>query len=314
MKFDCFYEVKIIRGKRTRTEKWGYFPYSIVKKDVKALYKDGADIDYIGLEDGTVEGEAFNADGQRGNLTQEAGTYAPSSITDAKINYEIDVDSQGVQKTSFELDEYVVGSTSGAIGRIDVIGSSSNLYIEQFSEAQFDIDETITGMTSGMTAKVSQFIASPLHAANNLLSYADIDKTSGDFLEYFRRDFMPLIDKDVLANKRLLQKHIQDLYLSKGTKESYEFLFRILYGLEAEIAFPTENVIRPSESEFVEPTVMRLNINVSNNTATGSVSNSLNVLKARAAVDQIIVPKANDQTRFTKSFRSTNSRLMLYSL
>ena len=42
MKFDCFYEVKIIRGKRTRTEKWGYFPYSIVKKDVKELYKDGA--------------------------------------------------------------------------------------------------------------------------------------------------------------------------------------------------------------------------------------------------------------------------------
>ena len=43
MKFNSFYEVKIIRGKRTRTEKWGYFPYSIVKIDVKALYKDGAD-------------------------------------------------------------------------------------------------------------------------------------------------------------------------------------------------------------------------------------------------------------------------------
>ena len=42
MKFNCFYEVKIIRGKRTRTEKWGYYPYSMVKKDVKALYKDGA--------------------------------------------------------------------------------------------------------------------------------------------------------------------------------------------------------------------------------------------------------------------------------
>ena len=42
MKFDCFYEVKIIRGKRTRTEKWGYFPYSMVMKDVKELYKDGA--------------------------------------------------------------------------------------------------------------------------------------------------------------------------------------------------------------------------------------------------------------------------------
>ena len=109
-----------------------------------------------------------------------------------------------------------------------------------------------------MTATVAKFTASPLHAANNLLSYADVDKTSGDFLEYYRRDFMPLIEKDILANKRLLQKHIQELYLAKGTKESYEFLFRILYGLEAEISFPTENVIRPSESEFVQPTVMRL--------------------------------------------------------
>ena len=175
------------------------------------IYKDAADIDYIGLEDGTVAGEAFNTDGQRGNMLQEAGTYAPSSVTTAKINFEHDVDTQDqpvIAKTSFEQDEYVVGSTTGALARIDVIGSSSNLYIEQFSEAQFDIDETITGMTSKMEAKVDSFKASPLHAANNLLSYADVDKTSGDFIEYFRRDFMPFIDRDILANKRLLQKHV----------------------------------------------------------------------------------------------------------
>ena len=231
------------------------------------IYKDAADIDYISLEDGTVAGEAFNADGQRGNLIQEPGTYAPSSVTSAKFNYEVDIDqyklapnAPELAKTSFEKDEYVVGSTSGAVGRIDVIGNSSNLYIEQFSEAQFDIDETITGKTSGMTAKVASFKASPLHAANNLLSYADVDKTSGDFIEYFRRDFMPFIDRDVVANKRLLQKHVKDLYLSKGTKESIEFLFRILYGDEgeAEVVYPGDNVIKPSESEFSQPTIMRL--------------------------------------------------------
>ena len=222
------------------------------------VYKDAADIDYIGLEDGTTAGEAFNSAGERGNLLQESGTYAPSSIPSAKFNYEIDIDSGGAQKTSFEKDEFVVGSTSGAIGRVDVIGTSSNLYIEQFSEAQFEPDEIITGKTSGMQATVASFTASPLQAANNLLSYADVDKTSGDFLEYFRRDFMPFIDRDVLANKRLLQKHVQELYLSKGSKESYEFLFRILYGLEAEVTFPGDRVIKPSESEFSEPTVMRL--------------------------------------------------------
>ena len=147
------------------------------------IYKDAADIDYIGLEDGTVAGEAFNSVGERGNLLQESGTYAPSSITNAKINYEIDLDSGGAQKTSFEKDEFVVGSKSSALGRVDVIGTSSNLYIEQFSEAQFEPDEIITGKTSGMTATVDSFKASPLHAVNNLLSYADVDKTSGDFLE-----------------------------------------------------------------------------------------------------------------------------------
>ena len=39
---------------------------------------------------------------------------------------------------------------------------------------------------------------------------------------------------------------------------SYEFLFRILYGLEAEVTFPGDNVIKPSVSEFSEPTIMRL--------------------------------------------------------
>ena len=222
------------------------------------VYKDAADIDYIGLEDGTTAGESFNSAGERGNLLQEPGTFAPSSLTSGKFNYEVDIDSGGTQKTSFEKGEFVVGSTTGAIGRIDVIGTSSNLYIEQFSEAQFDINETIVGKTSQMNAKVASFTASPLQAANNLLSYADVDKTSGDFLEYFRRDFMPFIDRDVLANKRLLQKHVQELYLSKGTKESYEFLFRILYGLEAEVSFPGDNVIKPSVSDFSEPTVMRL--------------------------------------------------------
>ena len=72
------------------------------------IYKDAADIDYISLEDGTVAGEAFNADGQRGNLIQEPGTYAPSSVTSAKFNYEVDkIDKLLVRDfTDDEVKEY----------------------------------------------------------------------------------------------------------------------------------------------------------------------------------------------------------------
>ena len=43
MPFDCFYKVKITREKKTKIERWGYYPYSMVMKDVKKLYKEGAD-------------------------------------------------------------------------------------------------------------------------------------------------------------------------------------------------------------------------------------------------------------------------------
>lgn len=43
MKFDCFYKVKVTQDGKTETYHWGYFPYSMVLKDMKTLYKEGAD-------------------------------------------------------------------------------------------------------------------------------------------------------------------------------------------------------------------------------------------------------------------------------
>ena len=62
------------------------------------------------------------------------------------------------------------------------------------------------------------------YSANNLLDYADVDRTTGDFLEYFRRDFMPSIDANILADKRLLAKHINQIYLAKGSLSDLRFL------------------------------------------------------------------------------------------
>jgi|TARA_R110000824_G_scaffold7918_1_gene36125 hypothetical protein len=43
VKLDCFYKVKVTQDGKTETYYWGYFPYSWVLKDVKSLYKQGAD-------------------------------------------------------------------------------------------------------------------------------------------------------------------------------------------------------------------------------------------------------------------------------
>jgi len=43
VKRDCFYKVKVTQDGKTETYRWGYFPWSWVLKDVKQLYKNGAD-------------------------------------------------------------------------------------------------------------------------------------------------------------------------------------------------------------------------------------------------------------------------------
>ncbi len=43
MTFDCFYKVKVTQNGKTETYHWGYFPWSMVLKDIKTLYKEGAD-------------------------------------------------------------------------------------------------------------------------------------------------------------------------------------------------------------------------------------------------------------------------------
>ena len=44
MKRDCFYKVKVTKDGKTETYRWGYFPWSMVLKDVKQLYNDGVDV------------------------------------------------------------------------------------------------------------------------------------------------------------------------------------------------------------------------------------------------------------------------------
>ena len=210
------------------------------------IFEQGTDLETIGLEDG------------EGALIQETKTFSPSPIDKAKLLFE--QNTVGQTQTGFwEIGEYVVGSTSGATARIDVLATVDNkLYIEVFTEAQFLPEETIVGQNSGYTAKVKSFEGGALFAANNLLDYADVDKTTGDFLEYFRRDFMPTIDSKIIADKRLLAKHINNIYLSKGSMASYDFLFRVLYNEDIEVSYPRDNMIKSSDSKWTESTVINL--------------------------------------------------------
>ena len=69
---------------------------------------------------------------------------------------------------------------------------------------------------------------------------------------------MPTIDSKIIADKRLLAKHINNIYLTKGSMASYDFLFRVLYNEDIEVSYPRDNMIKPSDSKWTESTVLNL--------------------------------------------------------
>jgi len=80
----------------------------------------------------------------------------------------------------------------------------------------------------------------------NLLSYKDVDQTTEEFLDYFTNDFLPFFPKETLLSKEETIKVARQLYQTKGTPASYEFLFRVLFNSDFEVFNTKEAVFKAS--------------------------------------------------------------------
>lgn len=96
-----------------------------------------------------------------------------------------------------------------------------------------------------------------LDASRGLPDYNDIDRTLDAFIERFQREYMANIPRDIQANKRLLVKYIREFYNTRGSQESYRFLFRILFNEEIDFYYPGEDILRASDGRWVQETVIR---------------------------------------------------------
>ena len=91
----------------------------------------------------------------------------------------------------------------------------------------------------------------PTYKTRRLEQYNDIDTTSQEYIQYFIDKYMNGIPADILANKALLEKHILDVYRSKGSIEGLKLLFRLFYNLEANIYLPQDDILRTSDGKWV---------------------------------------------------------------
>ena len=112
--------------------------------------------------------------------------------------------------------------------------------------------------------------------AKNLPLYADIDTTVDEFAEYFYRTYINQIPREIIADKAMVLKHIQDFYKARGTEKSIAFLLRILLGEDkTEFYYPKRDVLRASDGKwFVEKSVKIEDVKVN-----GIANTDFNVLR-----------------------------------
>ena len=195
----------------------------------------------------------------------------------------------------FEKGEVVTGLTSGATATVLAEdNANSAIYIEQ--NRFFQVGEIITGGSSKARGKISKYQGNPVQTLQQLLEYADIDKTITDFLDQFRDSYLTAIPNTLASgvSKRNLVKNIRDLYRAKGTRRGHELFFRLLFGETPEIFYPKDNVLKISAGEWTTATVLRIvgtqgnPTNLTGQTITQTVDTDLGTEAATATIETVL--------------------------
>jgi len=99
-----------------------------------------------------------------------------------------------------------------------------------------------------------------VYQIRNLLNYKLIDQTTDDFIKYFKNDFLPYFPDSIALDERKLLKAATKFYQKKGSEESIQFLFRVLYNKDAEIYYPKQNILRLSVGKWQLPQSIKLTL------------------------------------------------------
>ena len=96
--------------------------------------------------------------------------------------------------------------------------------------------------------------------SRNLLEYRDIDSTVDSFLYHFKQKYIANAPVSV-DRSRFNIKHVKEFYRSKGTERGTKLLLNRVFGTtEVDVYFPGQDVIKPSDGEWVVPVYLEVSL------------------------------------------------------
>lgn len=104
-----------------------------------------------------------------------------------------------------------------------------------------------------------------------VMANRDIDTATDAFLTNFNNTYLPDVNLGTTVNKRLLIKNIMDVYRSKGTARGISLFLKLLYGVDATVRYPGDNVFRTSDSKWVQPRFLQVTSSTLTSSFVGSI-------------------------------------------
>ncbi len=99
------------------------------------------------------------------------------------------------------------------------------------------VELTISNLVENKFPEIYRWLESPENAlwyARRWLQLNDIDETIDSFLIYFKEKYLKNIQLETTSDVRLMIKHALDIYRSKGSPQSIDLLFRLVFGVGAD--------------------------------------------------------------------------------
>jgi len=86
--------------------------------------------------------------------------------------------------------------------------------------------------------------------AQELETIRDVDTTLDEFIDKFKSELSKNFPINLATDKALILKHLREFYLARGSEDSFKFLFRVLFNKEAQLFYPSTQILRASDGRW----------------------------------------------------------------
>ena len=115
-----------------------------------------------------------------------------------------------------------------------------------------NLDAGLLGSTVTLTTPITYWVGpGPSYILNAIEEAMNIDENDDDYLQMMQKEIAAAIPRNLSSvEKRALYKNIVSLYKLKGSQDSIEIFFRLLFNENVEVDYPWDKTLIPSSGDW----------------------------------------------------------------